>query len=261
MGSYLSESQIQQLSWDLGKEKAITNTIDGYRFEHILCNILENCELAVNIDPKKVTKTRDKKWFDLKQNGNGIEVKTFQVSSSSVGPGSYVNNVLKRIPPEALPDELSVHVGTRKEIDKNADPAEVGRAIIEYINKTKAAHAIEKGISGEHYLSVLLRNKDFTQVAYWQEPFDLGDYSDYQWRWKDASLEASKNDKVILSWYALNQRQLFYHFEVPEDADCFQIPVLKCIVVEELELESLIREASEEGFESTFRRIRSMFSE
>ena len=54
MGPYLTQLQISRLSRELGKEKAITGTLDGYRFEHILCPILDNCVPAVNVDPKKV---------------------------------------------------------------------------------------------------------------------------------------------------------------------------------------------------------------
>ena len=247
MNRYLSKNQLATLRLALAKERALSGTLDGYRFEHLLMPILPNCDKAVHIDPSQVTDTRDKKWFDLKQSYRGIEVKTYQTSTKLISPGTTVRNVLKRIPPEALPDELVTISGKDRQVRRDTDPAEVGVAVLRYIEETLTQHAKEKGITNRWDFAILFRNKGFTEVGYWEEPIDFGNPSDYDWEWGGRSLKGSQDGDVIFTWYSTNQRQLFYRFHAPKDIQLFDIPDVRVHLLTEEELQIMLDKSYQKG--------------
>ena len=250
MNHYLNENQITALQLAIAKEKAMSGTLDGYRFEAILMPILPNCEKAVHLDPSRVTNTRDKRWFDLKQPHRGIEVKTYQTATNWIKPGTTVRNVLKRIPPDALPDELVTIRGQDRQVRRDANATEVGAAVLEYMEETLRKHAREKGIPDQWYFAVLFRNKEFTEVGYWEEPIDFGDPSDYDWEWGDRSLKGSRDGNAIFTWYATNQRQLFYKFRAPDDVQVFEIPDVRVHLLTEDELQRKLDESYRRGYDA-----------
>jgi hypothetical protein len=251
---YLTKDQLDALQLALAKEKKIFGTLDGYRFEKLLMFILPNCKRAVHLDPRRVTDTRDKRWFDLKQPYRGIEVKTYQTSTSRIMPKTIVRNVLKRIPPVALPDKLLTIHGEERQVKRDAEAGEVGSAILGYMKETLQQHAKEKGIPDRWDFAILFRNQQFTQVGYWEEPLDFGDPSDYYWKWKDRSLIGSQDDDVFFTWYFANQRQLFYRFRAPQDVQVFEIPDVKIHSLTEDELQRMLDDSYHKGYEDGIKR-------
>lgn len=250
MNRYLNENQITALQLAIAKEKAMSGTLDGYRFEKILMPILPSCEKAVYLDPSRVTDTRDKRWFDLKQPHRGIEVKTYQTGSNRIGAGTIVRNVLKRIPPDALPDVLVNIRGQDRQVRRDANATDVGAAVLKYMEKTLQEHARGKGIPDRWDFAVLFRNKGFTKVGYWEEPIDFGDPSDYDWEWGDRSLNGSRDGDTIFTWYSTNQRQLFYRFRAPDDVQVFEIPDVRVHLLTEDELRRKLDESYLMGYDA-----------
>lgn len=224
MGNWLSSQQIEQFQDELSKEKFLAHQLSGDRFEDILRDILPDCK-------KTVVNTRDKYWFDLSQPNRGIEAKTLQISEERLEPGSSVRNVLKRVAPNLLPTSVTKGKGKDRQADPQSDPDEVGAAIIEYLMNSMKEHAQLKKIKGGYYFAILLRNKEFSQVAYWEELIDFGKADDYRWVWRERSLAGFKADEEYFTWYWAGGRQLFYLFEAPADVQIFSVPDRKWKIV------------------------------
>lgn len=231
--SYLTIEQLEKLKILLAKEKATIGRLSGDRFEDILLQVLPDCT-------KKVVNTRDKKWFDLSQPYRGIEVKTYQISQSRITVGASINNVLKRFGPDLLPPDLTLGDEKDRQVNTNVDASEIGHAILTYLYSSLERHAMEKKINGDFYFAVLLRNKKFNHVGYWEEPIDFGKSTDYSWDWREKSLRGIKDNEIVFTWYYANQRQLFYRFVAPDDVQLIEIPDVKVYVLTEKELQELI---------------------
>lgn len=242
MENFLTSEQLQHLALLLVKEKAYSGTITGDRFEDILCAVLPNCV------PKRVN-IRDKKWFDCAQPHRGIEAKTYQAIESRIAPGVTVRNVLKRFGPELLPEKLTIGKGRGRQVNINANPSDIGESIINYLNSSLERHAKEKGIKGRYDFAILLRNKNFTHVGYWEEPINFGSGSDYDWELGEKSVKGRNRGREIFSWYYANQRQIFYTFTAPNNVQLIDIENTKIVVLTKTEFDSLLKDAYDKGYE------------
>lgn len=212
--SYLSDEQREKLTDLLAKEVALTGTVGGERFEMILTQVLED---ATHIDKKL--------FFDIKQPSRGIEAKTYKLQKKGIGPGSSLRNVLKRIPPDGMPDDIMYEGGEDIQVDTSVPANRAGEAVLSYLrNDLIEAHAKQLDIHGTYDFATLFRNKPQNKMAYWEEPIEIANADEFDWRWSDKALEGRKNGERVYTWYYQNQRQLFYYFVAPDDVDVLTIP-------------------------------------
>jgi len=242
MAQYLSQPQLDKLKVLLVKEKAVAHQLSGDRFEDILVQVLPDCR-------KTVVNTRDKRWFDIAQPGRGIEAKTFQVKEGKVASGITVSNVLKRVAPNLLPSVATIGEGLNRQVNVNADPADVGNAILEYLDQSMHDHARQKGIDGKFFFAILFRNQTMTHAGYWEEEIDFGKGLNYNWEWRGRSLVGREGRKEIFTWYWAGGRQLFYRFEAPATIQLFDIPDNHYHLIDDNEMKSLLDEAFKRGYE------------
>lgn len=240
----LDSGQTQQLKNELVKILSLDLDITG--------ELVEIALERVYPDAKRLTlNSKDKRWIDVILPVKGIEVKTLQVAKSIklIIPGTRVSNVLKRV---SQVNHLDEH-GNRR------DATEIGRDIIQYLHSTIQEHAAQKGIKGELTMGVLFRTVDKSHFAYWEQELHFGKYTDYEWSWNvnettantTYTVVAKKNGEFIFRWYCENQKQLFYNYEVPNDAVFFDIKQnetnKKAFILTEEELQTMIAEAFEKG--------------
>jgi hypothetical protein len=199
-------------------------------------------EIFAKVIPNSIRLPKDKKWFDIKLNNDGIECKTYLFSE--ILPDAWVDNVLKRV------SQVEARVG-----NKLKDPSKVGRELINYLHTTIAEHATEKGITGRKIMAILARGKDGIHFAYWEELLYFGDSTDYSWSWNGKNtLVGDKNGEHIFSWYQ-NQKQLFYRWKIPSDAIFFEAEPYKNIEISQSEYFELIKKSYIEGYDDgTHRR-------
>ncbi|TKX85025.1 hypothetical protein EXE43_15750 [Halorubrum sp. SS5] len=212
--SYLSDEQREKLTDLLAKEVALTGTVDGERFEMILTQVLED---ATHINKKL--------FFDIKQPSRGIEAKTYKLQTKGIGPGSSLRNVLKRIPPDGMPDDIMYEGGEDIQVDTSVPASRVGEAVLSYLrNDLIENHAQQLGINGSYDFATLFRNKPQNKMAYWEETIEIGNADEFDWQWSDKALEGRKDGERVYTWYYQNQRQLFYYFVAPDDVEVLDIP-------------------------------------
>lgn len=201
---------------ELGKILALGLDITGELVEIALVQVFPGA--------KRITlNTKDKKWIDVILPSKGLEVKTFQVAKSIdlITPGTVVSNVLKRV---SQVDHTDTYGNFRNARD-------IGKDLINYLHSTIEEHSKQKGITGQKKMAVLFRTVANTHFAYWEQPLDFGKYEDYIWQWNETTsagkathtIVGIKEDKYIFRWYCTNQKQLFYHYEVPKEAVFFEI--------------------------------------
>lgn len=220
----LKEEKIPALAIELGGVDPRDRS--GEKIEEVLASVI----------PGATRLPKDKKWFDIKVNGGiGIESKTFQYDKLS--PGSFIDNVLKRVS-QVNP----------KEGDKLKPAKQVGRDLIDYLNTSIKEHAAEKGITNRKIVSVLARSLDNKHFAYWEAPLDFGAYTTYEWYWSGkGTLVGDKAGKHIFSWYQ-NQKQLFYRWEIPKNALFFEATPYDSFKITRAEYEKQIKESYLEGY-------------
>jgi len=212
--SYLSDEQREKLTDLLANERALTGTIDGERFEMILTQVLDE---ATHIDKKL--------FFDIKQPTRGIEAKTYKLQAKGIGPGSSLRNVLKRIPPDGMPDDIMYEGGEDIQVDTSVPASRAGEAVLSYLrNDLIENHAEQLDISGSYDFATLFRNKPQNKMAYWEETIEIANADEFDWQWSDKALEGRKDGERVYTWYYQNQRQLFYYFIAPDDVDVLNIP-------------------------------------
>lgn len=211
---YLSDEQREKLTDLLAKEVALTGTVDGERFEMILTQVLEE---ATHIDKKL--------FFDIKQPTRGIEAKTYKLQTKSIGSGSSLRNVLKRIPPDGMPDDIMYEGGEDIQVDTSVPANRAGEAVLSYLRKDLIKNHAEKlGIDGSYEFATLFRNEPQNKMAYWEEEIEIANADEFDWQWSDKALEGRKDGERVYTWYYQNQRQLFYYFVAPDDVDILNIP-------------------------------------
>lgn len=212
--SYLSDEQREKLTDLLGKEVALTGTVDGERFEMILTQVLD-----------EATHINKKLFFDIKQPNRGIEAKTYKLQTKGIGPGSSLRNVLKRIPPDGMPNDIMYEGGEDIQVDTSVPASRAGEAVLSYLrNGLIENHAQQLGIDGSYDFATLFRNKPQNKMAYWEETIEIANADEFDWRWSDKALEGRKDGERVYTWYYQNQRQLFYYFVAPDDVDVLNIP-------------------------------------
>jgi len=238
--SYLSEEQKDKLTDLLAKEVALTGTVDGERFEMILTQVLDE---ATHIDRKL--------FFDIKQPSRGIEAKTYKLQSDSIGPGSSLRNVLKRIPPDGMPDDIMYEGGEDIQVDTGVPADRAGEAVLSYLRADLIEnHAEMLGIDGSYDFATLFRNNSQNRMAYWEEEIEISNADEFDWRWSDKALEGRKDGERVYTWYYQNQRQLFYYFVAPDDVDVLDIPEYsehEVNIFTRSEIEEIIRQSYELG--------------
>lgn len=213
--SYLSDGQREKLRDLLAKEVALTGTVDGERFEMILSQVLED---ATHIERKL--------FFDIKQPHRGIEAKTYKLQRKGIGPGSSLRNVLKRIPPDGMPDDIMYEGREDIQVDTSVPAVQAGEAVLSYLRDDLIeSHARKLGIDGDFDFATLFRNKPQNKMAYWEEEIEVENAEEFEWSWSDKALEGRKDGERVYTWYYQNQRQLFYYFVAPDDVDVLDIPV------------------------------------
>lgn len=237
---YLSEEQQEKLRELLAKEVALTGTVDGERFEMVLAQVLED---ATHIDKKL--------FFDIKQPHRGIEAKTYKLQTKVIGPGSSLRNVLKRIPPDGMPDDIMYEGREDIQVDTSVPAERAGEAVLSYLRDNLIEnHAKKLGIDGAYDFATLFRNKPQNKMAYWEEEIEVKHAEEFKWSWSDKALEGRKDGERVYTWYYQNQRQLFYYFVAPEDVDVLDIPVYEQHAVNiftRAEIEGLMEEAHHLG--------------
>lgn len=242
--SWLNQQQVSAISRDVRLATALHGGLTGEEFERIIERRFPNS-----------TACGDKKWFDIIQPNRGLEVKTFQTGKSDIiAPGSSIDNVLKRIPLEALDKKLVNKNGT---LDTTANLNEIGASIIDYLHSSMRKHAGEKGIKGAYTMVVLLRNGDkkkkinTNSLGYWEQTLNFGSGSDYRWSWSESGkgIVGHIGNRKVLTWYWQNQKQLFYNFRAPANVQVFSITPGKAVSYLEEELEKLLSDTYQKGFE------------
>jgi len=199
--------------------------------------IMEKILAAVFPDAHQLPK--DKKWFDIVQPTRALEVKTF-VAPPPLQVGSTVYNVLKRVS----------KVRTKDSAGRLRDTKEVGNEVIDYLHTSIREHANRKRVPENHILSVLLRTSDARSFVYWEEPLYFGRREDYRWIWNpNETLTGCRGDEIIFQWYSRNQKQLFYRWKVPPNADFFQVQPVRTVTLTEHEYEAERRKAYQEGYD------------
>jgi len=212
--SYLSNEQREKLTDLLAKEVALTGTVDGERFEMILTQVL-----------KDATHIGKKLFFDIKQPSRGIEAKTYKLQTKGIGPGSSLRNVLKRIPPDGMPNDIMYEGGEDIQVDTSVPASRAGEAVLSYLrNDLIEAHAEQLGIDGSYDFATLFRNKLQNKMAYWEETIEIANADEFDWQWSEKALEGRKDGERVYTWYYQNQRQLFYYFVAPDDVDVLNVP-------------------------------------
>lgn len=239
--SYLSEKQREKLTDLLAKEVALTGTIDGERFEMILTQVLED---AIHIDKKL--------FFDIKQPSRGIEAKTYKLQTKGIGPGSSLRNVLKRIPPDGMPDDIMYKGGEDIQVDTSVPASRVGEAVLSYLrNDLIKNHAEQLGINGSYDFATLFRNKPQNKMAYWEETIEIANADEFDWQWSEKALVGHKDGERVYTWYYQNQRQLFYYFVAPDDVEVLSIPEFEqdeVNIFTREEIESIMQRSYELGY-------------
>lgn len=212
--TYLSNEQREKLTELLAKEVALTGTVGGERFEMILTQVLED---ATHINKKL--------FFDIKQPSRGIEAKTYKLQVKNIGPGSSLSNVLKRIPPDGMPNEIMYEGSEDIQIDTSVPARRAGEAVLNYLrNDLIETHAEQLGIEGSYDFATLFRNKSQNKMAYWEEEIEIANADEFEWQWSEKSLEGIKDGESVYTWYYQNQRQLMYHFVAPDDVEILSLP-------------------------------------
>lgn len=240
----LSAAEAAKLKKEIIKILSLGLDITGELVEIALENTYANAKrLTLN--------TKDKKWIDVILPNRGIEVKTFQVAKGrkKIESGMRVSNVLKRVST----------VNHQNSDGTDRDATDIGKDLIDYLHSSIKAHALQKGVSGEHTMGVLFRTVDNSKFSYWEQILDFGDYKDYEWLWNKTEISekttwtivGKKDGKFVFRWYCKNQKQLFYNYVVPEDATFFEIDFSKgqkkAFIITEEELDEQLREAFNKG--------------
>lgn len=220
----LPRSRVPVMATELSRTAPRNRT--GERFEEIFAKII----------PNSIHLPKDKKWFDIKLNIDGIECKTFLFPE--ISPYEWVDNVLKRV------SQVEDRVG-----NKLKDPSKVGRELINYLHTTIAEHATEKEITGRKIMAILARGKDKVHFAYWEELLYFGESTDYSWSWNGKNtLVGDKNDEHIFSWYQ-NQKQLFYRWNISPNAIFFEAEPYNNIDITQSEYLEQIKKSYLEGYD------------
>ena len=242
--NWLNPEQVSRVSESVGERIAIAGEFTGSDFEQIIADCFPGAR-----------RCNDKKWFDVIQPNRGIEAKTFQTGKTApLSSNTYVDNVLKRLPPEAFDPELLLG---NENIDPNADPQEIGRCIIEYLHNSMNNHAHTKGIDGDYVMSVLLRNgkaseNTTTSVGYWEQPLHFGNPSDYSWSWTESGkgLAGYIDEVKVFTFYWKNAKQLFYRFTAPNNIQVFDVQHIETVSLRKSEYQEQLRNAFRRGFEA-----------
>lgn len=196
-------------------------------------------EIALASVLPNATHCADKKWFDIKQPNRGLEVKTFEVNPP-MQAGSRVSNVLKRVSKVSA----KVHGELR-------DPTQVGSDVLEYLHGTIEEHAKIKAIAKPYVLAVLLRTPDGTDFAYWERSLHFGKVEDYDWSWNaNETLTGEREGESVLQWYSRNQKQLFYLWKAPPDADFFRVTPVQTMTLTRAEYEGKQKSWYGEGYDN-----------
>ena len=194
----------------------------GEEFEAILDDALDEIDERYG---------RDRKWFDHRlSNRDGLEAKTFQCSSSSnVGPGSSVQNVLKRarlnrvIPRHLIQRGMSLNTYMTAEI--------AASHLHNFFCESIDEHATAKGITGERHMITMLRNNNLTSIGVWVENLDefidelFDDDVVWSWDYNESSmvetLVGRRNGNVVLRWYWEAAFHVNVQYTAPATADFF----------------------------------------
>lgn len=231
----ISKTAIIEISKKLSIVKPRDRT--GEKFEELLASVL--------LDSVRFPK--DKKWFDVRWHGVGIECKTFKFNKVVVGES--VDNVLKRVS-----QVNSWHNNSLR------NPTEVGKDIINYLHTTVAQHAKIKEITGQKILSVLARCIDDITFAYWEEPLHFGSYIDYTWTWEGKNtLVGAMGRERIFNWYQ-NQKQLFYHWKIPNNAIIFVAGVCDNVEMPKTEFQLHIKKSYISGYKDGIQKIKPKYN-
>jgi hypothetical protein len=212
----LNERQTEQFRKEILKILSLGLEITGELIEIALTQVYP--------ESKRITlNSKDKKWIDVIAPDKGIEVKTFQVAKSAraIVEGMHVDNVLKRVS----------KVNHLEENNSERAASTIGSDIISYLHSTIDEHSREKGVSGEKVMGIVFRTVDNTAFGYWEQPLNFGEPTDYTWDWNTTTnssgnfrtIVGRKDNNIIFKWYCNNQKQLFYHYQVPSNAVFFSI--------------------------------------
>jgi hypothetical protein len=131
------------------------------------------------------------------------------------------------------------------------DPTQVGGDVLDYLHRTIEEHAKIKKISRPYVLAVLLRTSDGRDFAYWERPLYFGKAEDYTWSWNpNETLTGEGGGEAVLQWYSRNQKQLFYLWKAPSDAQFFHVVPVQTITLTQAEYEEKQKGWYDEGYDN-----------
>ncbi len=205
---------------------------------------------------------RDRKWFDMRRaGGHGIEAKTFQVGAAgvAVGPGSSVQNVLKRASTErVIPDAV------RRDdllLPQYLTADQAGAHLHRFFLDAVAADAAQKRVDGDQHMVTMFRNADLTSIGLWSEPvadFLGGLFRGVAWDWVEntrgrkvtRTLVATSAARAVLRWYWDRAEHVNVTYTAP--AGTFVRAIVPAattpVTLTPEELERRLQEAYDRGF-------------
>jgi hypothetical protein len=235
--AFLSQDEVNNLSCKLARFQP--RELFGEKIEEILADVLPGAERL----PK------DKKWFDLIQPSRALEVKTFE-ANPPLKVGTTVYNVLKRVS----------KIETKDRNGKLRNAQEVGNEVIDYLNESIKEHAKLKRVPNKYIVAVLFRTANGESYAYWEEPLNYGATKDYTWSWNDGeTLKGYRDQQAIFQWYSKNQKQLFYRWQIPKNANFFSVKPIKCLNITEKELNDERKKWYYKGFDDATAGLKPNF--
>jgi len=219
MGDSIDDDLAELVAAELRRRTSEFENAPGEEFESILDEVIPSIVKRYG---------RDRKWFDHRlSNGDGIEAKTFQCGSSTVGAGSSVQNVLKRARMNKVIPRNMIQRGNSLNTYMNAETA--AGYLHDFFVEAISDDAETKGITGDRYMITMLRDNSLTSIGIWNEDLDefIDDFfdEDVDWSWDYnepkmvETLVGRRDGDVILRWYWEAAFHVNVNYIAPSSAD------------------------------------------
>lgn len=115
-----------------------------------------------------------------------------------------------------------------EKLDRETEPQILGAALLKHWQKKVWNDAKEQGVE-DFRVCVLLKSKDNSKYAYFEEELCLYSAEDIEWRWTSSAKNGLKGIRkidgfVVYRWYP-NQKQLFERFRLYPGALIFNLQI------------------------------------
>ncbi len=212
----LSTSEREHLRLSIAAALSIPfiDDIEDYIWESIF-SYVKNIPF---VDP--LISTRSKRLFDVVDNTRSIGWSAKALQWNNIQLGARFELVVQRADIFKKAPILGF-----KPLNKNSSTTIIGEALLKHWIQNKIKHDAEIQKVSDKRVCILLKSKDRTKFAFFDE--NIYEYSpkEIEWRWSNSKKNGLQgirrsDNACVFRWYP-NQKQLFESFVIPDDAFIF----------------------------------------